>query len=124
VDEPPPNPPSPSPVPDTGDPAFEALWGRVLSAWNDDKTHAALLEYALTAQRLPDAAGRYRALQDDAEKGERARKRLDLIVLAATQMMLAMKSPPQTKVPLPITLSALGIFLCAAAFLIYAILRH
>jgi len=86
---------------------FETLWGRVLEAWDDDKPHAALLEYALKHERLPDAAGRYRALKDDPAKGERAKKKLDGIVVAATQMMLAMKSPPaRMKVPWQITLTA------------------
>ena len=105
----------------TDDLAFEALWKRAVDAWDDDKVHSALLEYALRAQRLPDTAGRYRALREDPVKGPRAKKQLDAIVLAATQMMLAMKSPPRTKIPLPITLSALGLFLCAALFLVYAI---
>jgi hypothetical protein len=95
------------------DPVFEALWKRVLESWNDDKAHNALLEHAIRAEQLPEAAGRYRALKDDAEKGERARKRLDAIVIAATQMMMAMKSPPpRGRVPWPLTM--LAAFVCFA----------
>jgi hypothetical protein len=79
-----------------------------------------VLEYALRTEQLPLIAGRYRALKDDPAKAERAQKRLDAIILAATQLMMSMKTPPQTKVPLPITLSAFGIFLFTLAFLIYA----
>ena len=38
---------------------LDALWARVLEAWDDDKPHHALLEYALRAQKLPEVAGRY-----------------------------------------------------------------
>lgn len=75
------------------DAALEALWARALEDWNEPKTHAALLEYALTAQRLPDLAGRYRALKDDPEKGTLAKKRLDAIVVAATQMLMSTATP-------------------------------
>jgi hypothetical protein len=106
------------------DPGFETLWQHVLEAWDDDKAHVAALEYALRTENLPLIAGRYRQLKGDPLKGERAQKRLDAIILAATQLMMSMKTPPQTKVPLPITLSAFGIFLFALAFLIYAMMRR
>jgi hypothetical protein len=109
---------------DSGDPVFEALWSRVLEAWDDEKTHAALLEHAIREQRLPDAAGRYRALKDDATKGERARKKLDAIVIAATQMLMAMKTPARVKVPWQITLSAVLVCLFLLAWLGLAIFRH
>jgi hypothetical protein len=104
---------------ETDDAIFETLWGRVLEAWDDDKPHAAVLEYSLRAQRLPDLAGRYRALKDDRDKGERAQKKLDGIVTAAMQMMMATKTPPRDKPPRNITLSALGMFLLAIALLTY-----
>lgn len=94
------------------DAVLEALWKRVLEAWDDDAAHTALMDHAIRMQRLPEVAGHYRALSDDLEKGPFARKKLDAVVLAATQMLLAMKTPPPGKVPLPLTLSALG--LCAA----------
>ena len=97
------------------DAVLDALWKRVLKAWDDDKTHAALLDHAMRAERLPDIAGRYRALADDPDKGPLAKKKLDAIVLAATQMLLSMKTPKPGKVPLPITLSAFGI--CAVLLL-------
>jgi hypothetical protein len=106
------------PVTETG---FEPLWQRVLEAWDDDKAHAAALEYALRTENLPLIAGRYRKLLDDPAKAERAKKRLDAIIVAATQLMMSMKTPPRTKVPLPITMSAVGLFLFALAFLVYAI---
>jgi hypothetical protein len=91
------------------DPVLEALWKRVLEAWDDDKTHAALLDQAMRSQTLPEIAGRYRALSEDPKKGPLAKKKLDAIVLAATQMLLSMKTPKPGKTPLPITLSAAGV---------------
>ena len=91
----------------SADPILEALWARVVEAWDDDKTHAALLEHALRAQRLPEVAGRYRAMKDDPVKGTRAQKKLDAIVVAATQLLFAMKTPARTKVPWQVTLAAL-----------------
>jgi hypothetical protein len=108
----------------SGDPAFEALWGRILEAWDDDKTHSAALEYALRTEKLPIIAARYRALKEDPAKAERAQQGLDAIVLAATALMMSMKSPRETKVPLPITLSAVGIFLVAFVFLLYAMWKR
>jgi hypothetical protein len=113
--------------PDGGasDPLLEALWERVLEAWDDDKPHAALLEHALRAQTLPEVAGRYRALAGDAERGPRAKQKLDALVVAATQMLLATKTPKPTKTPLPITLSALGVSVLLMAWLAYALFgRH
>ena len=77
------------------DAIFELLWRRNLEAWDDDKPHRAILEHALTSDKLPDLAGRYRALKDDAEKGARAQKKIDGIVVAATQMLMATKTPPR-----------------------------
>ncbi len=91
---------------EVADPIFEALWARVLEAWDDEKTHAALLDHALREQRLPDAAGRYRTLKDDPAKGPLATKKLGAIVLAATQLLFAMKTPPRARVPLPVTITA------------------
>jgi len=103
------------------DAVLDALWKRVLDAWDDDRTHAALLDHALRAERLPDIAGRYRALADDPDKGPVAKKKLDGIVLAATQMLMSMRTPKPGKVPLPITLSAFGICALLLLWLAWAV---
>lgn len=78
----------------------DMLWDRALQNWSDDKPHKALLEFALRTENLPEVAGRYRALKDDPEKGARAKKQLDAIVVAATQLMLATKTErPEHKGP-------------------------
>lgn len=107
----------------SGDALLERLWARVLEAWDDDKPHAALLEYALRTERLPDVAGRYRALKDDPAKGERAQKKLNGIVVAATQLLFAMKTPAAPKKgPWAMTLLAAIVCLAMLAWLTYAIL--
>jgi hypothetical protein len=91
------------------DAVLEALWGRVVEDWDDEGLHVAVLEHAVRSQRLPDLAGRYRALTEDPDRGEFAKKRLDAIVAAATTLLWSMKTPDRPKVPLSITLSAFGI---------------
>ena len=102
-----------------GDALFEALWTRVLEAWDDDKPHAALLEHALRSERLPDLAGRYRSLKNDPEKGARAQKKIDGIVVAATQMLMATKTPTRTKTPWQWSVSAMIVFAIVCAWLFY-----
>lgn len=106
-----------TPDDEANDPVLDALWKRVLEAWEDDAAHAALLEHALRAQGLPEIAGRYRALASDPEKADLAKRRLDGIVIAATQMLMSMKTPKPGKVPLPITLSAFAVCLVMLTWL-------
>lgn len=101
------------------DAVFAALWKRTLEAWDDDRPHNALLEHALKNEKLPELAGRYRALKDDPEKGTRAQKRIDAIVIAATQMLMAMKTPTRTKTPWQWTAAAAIFFALVCSFLVY-----
>jgi hypothetical protein len=100
---------------------IDALWKRVLEAWEDDKPHAALIEHAVRAQALPAVAARYRALTDDPERGARAKKQLDALVVAATQMLFSTKTPKPGKTPLPITLSALAVCVLLLGWLALAL---
>ena len=106
------------------DAVLEALWKRVLEAWDDDKTHAALIDHAIRERQLPEVAGRYRALVDDPERGALAKKKLDAIVVAATQMLMALKTPKPGKVPIPITLTAFGVCAVLLAWLGWAMWGH
>lgn len=108
--------------PDANRAVFDALWQRVLEAWDDDKPHHALLEFALKHEKLPELAGRYRSLSDDPEKGPRAKKRVDAIVLAATQMLMSMKSAPPQKSPAWLTFVAGVAMILLLGFLAYAML--
>jgi hypothetical protein len=110
--------------PETPDPVFEALWARVLEAWEDDKPHHAILQHAIDHQLLPDLAGRYRTLTEDPEKGARAKKKMDGIVVAATQMMLSMKTPARTKTPWQWNLAVAFMFVIVVGWLAYVIFGH
>jgi hypothetical protein len=104
------------------DAVFNALWKRVIDAWDDEKPHQLALSYALEHEMLPEIAGRYRKLVDDPDKGPRAKKKIDAIVVAATQLLMATKTPPREKVPWQWTASAAAFFVIVVAFLAYKIL--
>jgi hypothetical protein len=108
------------------DAILDSLWSRVLEAWDDDKPHHALLEYAIREQKLPDVAARYRAVKDgDAEKAVRAQKKLDGIVIAATHMLMAMKSPPDRyKVPQSAMVILFVVSLLMLGWLAYAVFHR
>jgi hypothetical protein len=106
------------------DPLFEALWEKVVEGWDDEKRHAAILEHALREKMLPDLAGRYKALQDDPDKGEMARKRIDAILAAATQMLFSMKTPRPTKTPSWLFWSALLTCAVMLMYVAYAMLHR
>jgi hypothetical protein len=105
----------------TKDPVLDALWDRALAAWDDDKPHAALLEHALRSHSLPELAGRYRSVAVDPQRGSTAKKKLELIVLTATQSLMAMKTPKPAKIPLAITLSAFGVCALLLGWLAWAL---
>jgi len=106
------------------DVVFAALWTRVLASWDEDKPHQAALSYAIEHEMLPEIAGRYRKLFDDPEKGARAKKKVDGIVVAATQLMLATKTPPREKVPWTWTASAAVFMVLVISFLAYKLFVH
>ena len=101
---------------------LEALWLHALTAWDDDKPHQALLEYALKAGKLPELAKRYRLVSDDPERGARAEQRLGALVVAATQLLMTSKMQPPTKNPLWLNASAALLFVTLLLFLAYAML--
>jgi hypothetical protein len=106
---------------DAKDPVFEALWTRVVTAWDDDGAHAALIQHALRAEQLPHLAARYRALIEDPERGAAAKKKLDAIVVTATQALMAMKTPKPERVPISITLTAFAVCALLLGWLAWAL---
>jgi hypothetical protein len=107
------------------DVVFAALWTKVLASWDEDKPHQAALSYAIEHEMLPEIAGRYRKLFADPEKGARAKKKVDGIVMAATQLMLATKTPPREKVPWTWTASVAVFMVVVISFLAYKLFaRH
>jgi hypothetical protein len=78
----------------TGDPILAALWQKVSSDWDNDAAHGAFLEQCIRSQNLPYAAGLYRAVvEEKSERSEKAKKKIDAIVIAAMQMMSEAKPP-------------------------------
>ena len=65
------------------DPALEALWKRVVDAWDDDAAHAAFLEHCRSNERLVEAAVRYRGMVGDHARSAAAKKKLDAVALLA-----------------------------------------
>lgn len=113
---------APSGAPDV---VFDALWKRVVENWDDDKPHQAILKFAIDTERMPDLAGRYRKLRDDPDRAARAQKKIDGIVIAATQMLMSMKTPPRTKTPWQWTVSVAFVCLVVLTWLSYKVLvRH
>ncbi len=109
---------------DKDDPILEAMWTSVLADWSDDKKHAALLDYALRNEKLPILAGNYRALQDDPDKAAVSKKKLDAIVVAATQMLMSMKTPKPTRHPAWLNATAGVIALILIGWIVYAMTKH
>lgn len=107
-----------------GDVVFDALWKRVIEEWDDDKPHQAILKFAIDSQRLPDLAGRYRKLKEDPAKEARAKKKIDGIVVAATQMLMSTKAPVRTKLPWQWTAAFAFLCLFVLTWLAYKILGH
>jgi hypothetical protein len=106
----------------SGDTLFEALWSRCVEAWDDDKPHTAILDHALKTQALPELAGRYRKIKEtDRDKAARAEKKINGIVVAATQILMSQKTPARTKTPMSWTLSV-GVFvMIVVLYLAYAL---
>lgn len=107
----------------TPDALFEALWRRVDEAWDDDKPHVAILEHAIRSELLPELAGRYRSQKEVAGREERAKKKLDGIVIAATHMLMATKSEPPKKAPWQLTASVAIVCVVVLVWLAFKIVR-
>lgn len=97
------------------DPAFELLWAKVQEHWDDDKVHAAFLEYARTRFQLPEAGGRYRAIKEnDPARAEVAQQKLQQLMILALSMLESARDDGPSGAPRWI--SALA-FAVAAVFL-------
>lgn len=103
------------------DAVLEELWARVLDAWDDDKSHGVLLEFAARTQTLAAIAARYRTIADDPARGERARLKLQAIATAATDVMLSTRTPRARRVPPSITLTAFATCALLLAWLAWAL---
>jgi len=77
------------------DPALEALWKKVVDAWDDDAPHGAFLEHSRRSGQLLEAAVRYRGMAGDHQRGAAAEKRLKSIQLLALAALEAERTPPR-----------------------------
>jgi len=92
------------------DAAFEALWKSVLDRWDEERSHAAFLEYCRTTDQLAEAAARYRGMKGDRDRSEIAEKRLAGIAIVAIAMLEATRST------IPRASRSVGSLILAAVF--------
>ena len=111
--------PAPPADPDP-DPAFFELWGRVVGAWDDDRAHAAFLEYAIASRKMPQAAACYRSQTEVPERSELAKKKLSALVIAATAMLESMRTPRPQGGSWKMTLVAALVASALVGLLLYA----
>lgn len=70
------------------DPGFELLWDKVQTQWDDDKIHAAFLDYARERMLLPEAGARYRVIKEtDPTRAEVAQKKLGMLMALALSLL-------------------------------------
>ena len=92
---------------------IEALWSGVINDWEHEGRHDELIDFARVHSVLFEAARRYRALRDDPDRGERARRRLKTIAVLATTVLLPARSDPALRSP-PLGVYVLAGVVCAA----------
>ena len=83
-------------TPADADPLDDA-WQSLLddAHWNDDAKHRAFVALAAALDRLPDAGARYRAVENDAARRERAEAGKQLVLKSA---MALLGSMPRTSI--------------------------
>lgn len=89
---------------------LETAWTELLSRWDEEDRHKAFVALASALDRLPDAGARYRALRDDPERGEGARKGLERVLGAAMARLTPVKrEAPPSRGGFMLPLTALGV---------------
>ena len=81
------------------DPTLEALWKRVLDAWDDDRAHGAFLQHCQQTDALGEAAARYKGMAGDRDRGAAATKKLEAVSMLAVHTLLAARSEPRRGPP-------------------------
>jgi len=85
-----PSPPSRSTGAVANAAGFEALWQAVLKDWDEERVHDAFVSYCSQADNLVKAASRYREVEKEPERAERAKKQLEKISALALAQMAAL----------------------------------
>lgn len=105
------------------DPTFEALWKRVLDAWDDEARHGAFLDYCQQSEKLVDAAVRYRGMTGDHARAALAEKKLKAVALLAMARLEASRQSARTPSPRRFVSYALITFFVVATLGLLAYLR-
>lgn len=105
------------------DPGLEALWKRVLDAWDDDRAHGAFLEHCRQSGTLLEAAVRYRGMAGDRSRGPLAGKRLSAITLLAMADLEAGRSEQPRSLAAAVQIVLILLFL-AGTLAMLIILGH
>jgi hypothetical protein len=96
------------------EPAFEALWKSVLDHWDEDRAHAAFLDYCGATDQLAEAAARYRGMKGDRVRSAAAERRLAGIAIVALAKLEATRSPAPRR-------RSIGNLILAGAFALAAV---
>jgi hypothetical protein len=105
------------------DPVLEALWKRVLDAWEDDGTHGAFLKHCQDTDQLLEAAVRYRGMAGDRARGPAAEKRLKAVALLAMTRLEASRVPSTEHRRDATRLLLIAFFIAGSAALLYYALQ-
>lgn len=88
---------------------LDLAWQELLTHWDADERHRAFVALAAALERLPDAAGRYRSLRDDTERGALAKRGLERVLGAAmARLSPERRDPPPPKGHYLLALTALA----------------
>ena len=76
---------------------IEEAWARVEADWGDEEAHRRFIGICVALERLPDAGRRYRHVREnDPARREEAAKRIDGLIVLATQQLQDTRAVPST----------------------------
>lgn len=117
--------PEPAADPRAKSSTLDLLWANVEARWDDDKAHAAFLEFAAAKGELPEAAGRYREIKDaGGPRSELAQKKLSAIMLIAMQMLASERTDPAKKPPKWLTFVVFAVSFAIVAWVARLVFRR
>ncbi len=105
------------------DPVLEALWKKVIDAWDDDERHGAFIEYCRSKNQLLEAAVRYRGMAGDHTRGPIAQRRLQGIATLAMASLELERVPERSRATTLLRVFAILLFALGSAALLYLLGR-
>jgi hypothetical protein len=104
----------------------DALWAKIAARFDDDDAHQAFLKHCHEADRLVEAAARYRRLKDDLDEDDPLRpaidKRLAAVALVAMAQLEREREPANHNAARWLTVVVVVFTLAAVVGLIRALL--